>query len=117
MDNKPTETPREIARGVFLCITEIDDRFREFTTEFDAGFKEQRNVLELAIIRAERKGADFTAANARKELTKLNRTYHRRRRAKFKYLLTSVCKKHGRNLEHIVRVAGYNYRQKSIRTS
>lgn len=119
MDGKetPGETPRDIARSVFETITEIDRRFEEFTREFDAGYSDQRKTLLLTIRRAERQGKEFTLANAKKELTKLSKYYYKRRRAKFQTLLLSVCKKRGRKVEHIVRVAGYNYRTKSIRTS
>jgi len=110
-------TQRETARSIYETITEIDRRFDEFTREFDAGYSQQRDILQSTISRAGRNGDDFTFAAARKELSKLNKMYYRKRRAKFTYILNAVCKRNGRSVDAIVKIAGYNYRTKSIRTS
>lgn len=105
--NKQSESRQAVARSIHYTISEISTRYETWAKEKHPNYRRDRDALNKTIEKAILEGDKPTKEKARETLNKLHRFFYRSTRAKFNYLIKSVCVKNGRNEAHIRRVANW----------
>ena len=86
-------TPREISHSVFVTIEEIKDKYRR-----------SKFIQDLDKLDADTKRRTKMEGHA---LAEWNTQIYRKKRNRFNTIVRNVCKRHGRNEDHIRRITGW----------